>query len=216
MYQVTKQDLEKIKSLFDYYQYRYDEISEYFSSLNYTEIKYSNVYMDFYPFESDLQGYKAGKFYKKTPRNINKTITNKLINDKIYYCFDTQNKLWGERFYIYEDTRTIYLCYTINHFTDKMELSMIYLMEYDNNVTVRVFFFGNDNALGYKSMVDYREYDTLKNNITIHNYDYLFEQQKWEYSGYYYINHIDSDKYTIYSIQKDKNGNEIRQQIYPR
>ncbi|WP_404811892.1 hypothetical protein ACIRNY_09375 [Capnocytophaga canimorsus] len=212
MYQIKERDLEKIKALFEYYLHRYDEVSERFKDLKYTEVKYSDVYIDFYPFQSERISQKAGVFYKKTPKNIESTITNILIENKIYYCYNTKNKLWGERFYIYEEERILYLCYTINHFTDKMELDMIYSMEFTGSHIDKTYFFGKDRALGSSCSVYTYEYTDEK--ITkFYLYEYWFDQKKWLYIGFYKIVYL-AQKYSIYFTKIDEKGNEIEERVY--
>lgn len=45
MCEINLEDLEKSKNLFQYYRYKYEEIAIAFSKLNYTDTKYSNIYI---------------------------------------------------------------------------------------------------------------------------------------------------------------------------
>ena len=108
MCKITLEDLEKVKNLFQHYRYKYEELEIAFSKLNYTDTKYSNIYIDFFPYGSERIGNKPGKFYKRTPKNISDTITNMLIDDKIYYCYVTR-KRQGHDFISMKNSRH-YIC----------------------------------------------------------------------------------------------------------
>ena len=212
MCEINLEDLEKAKNLFQYYRYKYEEIAIAFSKLNYTDTKYSNIYMDFFPYQSERIGNKPGKFYKRTPKNISNTITNMFIDDKIYYCYVTKGKEAGERFYIYEEEQTLYLCYTINHKTNKMELSMIYILESQKGEEQKGYFFMEDTAFGYRSMTFLYKY----NNERISNlYSYLFDfvSNIWILTQELRFEYIEND-YIIYSKRKDDNESCFERQIY--
>ena len=153
-----------------------------------------------------------GKFYKRTPQNISNTITNMFIDDKIYYCYVTKGKEAGERFYIYEEEQTLYLCYTINHKTNKMELSMIYILESLKGEEQKGYFFMEDTAFGYRSMTFLYKY----NNERISNlYSYLFDfvSNIWILTQELRFEYVEND-YIIYSKRKDDNESCFERQIY--
>ena len=213
MCKITLEDLEKVKNLFQHYRYKYEELEIAFSKLNYTDTKYSNIYIDFFPYGSERIGNKPGKFYKQTPKNISDTITNMLIDDKIYYCYVTQKKDAGERFYIYEEQQTLYLCYTINHKTNKMELSMIYILEKQKGEEQKGYFFMEDTPLTYRSMTFLYKYQNEKIS-NVYTYLFDFASNIWILTQDLRFEHIENG-YIIYSKKKDDNGSYFERQIYP-
>ena len=66
MCEINLEDLEKAKTLFQYYRYKYEEIAIAFSKLNYTDTKYSNIYIDFFPYQSTAFAFKVLKVFLYT------------------------------------------------------------------------------------------------------------------------------------------------------
>jgi hypothetical protein len=68
MCEINLEDLEKAKNLFQYYRYKYEEIAIAFSKLNYTDTKYSNIYIDFFPYQSERIGINLESFTNELPK----------------------------------------------------------------------------------------------------------------------------------------------------
>jgi hypothetical protein len=144
----------------------FDKIDDY-------EIKWSNSYIDFYPYESIMDGLKPAVIYKDKPKS-DKLIQNRLKNNEIYYSFKYLNKEWGTEFYINDEKNNkIRLFYENQNENEKMLLSQLYYKEIECNLINKVFCYMYDPDMEEETLYIF-EYKYENNKISkIIRYDYF-------------------------------------------
>lgn len=159
----------------------------------FTNINWSDTFLDFYPYESIFSGFKPLKVSKKE-----KAIENYFINNQLLYSVKKKNYKWGSAFIDYYGDHNIWLLFVesyhdhmnldqvkINFFNENKQITktltyvfrektstetfMIYSYEYDDNLisVTREGFYNKIDAI-LPTLKFTFEYDDKKMKITAH------------------------------------------------
>ena len=163
-----KENLKKYKSHF-----------KIFNAIEDFEIKWSNSYIDFYPYSSRMEGFKPPKLYNEKPLSSKTIIQNRLKNNEIYFSFQYPNKEWGTEFYLAdEQNNRIRLFYENQNEDEKMLLSQLEYKVMNGDVVDKVFFYMYDPDMEEETFCIF-EYFYVNDKINkIIRSDYFNEENK--------------------------------------
>ena len=122
-----------IKEKFNENFKQYKKHLKFFEKINNYETNYSNSYIDFFPYESIMNGYKPAILYKNKPlSNKNENfIENRIKDNEIYYSYNGLHKEWGSEFYFTDEQKNKTRLFYTNENDDEREgfgeLSQLFL-----------------------------------------------------------------------------------------
>jgi len=177
---------------------------------DYSEV-WSDSFLDFHPYESEINQIKSPKIFSKIPKQQDGKIVNRFFDNKIFYAFQFNHKNWGSEFYLYGDNAKTKLKYDDQNMSDKILLSQIYHIVIENELIQKVLFYMPDEDMGDTFMVDKYVYDDQKRVKNIFRKGYYEDENKdntHNFDDYQRTFRFDYEngKVLIYSKQPKLNG----------
>lgn len=158
-----KQDLLFIRKKFRENYKQFKKHLDHFDTIEDFNSIWSNSFLDFFPYESILEGYNQPVIYKAQPYLNDYVVLNQSINDNIFYAYKYLHKEWGSVFYINnEGDNVIKLYYDNQNEDDKMLLSQITYKIVSSNYIQKVLFYMFDKDMEEE---------------TFYIYDFLYDRE---------------------------------------
>ena len=185
---------------------------------DYNEVQ-SDSFLDFVPFASEINQSKKHKIFSKLPKQQDGKIVSRFLNDRIFYAFQFNQKNLGSEFYLYGENTKTRLKYDDQNMSDKILLSQICHIVFENELVQKVISYMPDEDMGDTFMVDKYVYDDQKrvknifrkgyyeNENDTHNFDECDRTFRFDY---------ENNKVLIFSKQLKLNGENRFELIFPR
>jgi hypothetical protein len=204
-----------IKKLFDENKTSFDKHIEACRLINDFSIVWSDTYLGFYPFQSEMNQSKPAKIYKKEPKESIGKILNK-YNDKneLYYSCKYKQEYFGTVFYFYNEIENYKIMYIQNK--SSWDISQIdYLKIMDKKIIGRIFFLKNSSG---KDTFYYDRYiygtsnklEIIKRNGYNYGKENLLPERTFRFE------YDDDNLLKIYSKMLKANGENIENEIYSK
>ena len=191
-------DFEFIKAKFKDNYKQYIKHFTNFEKFKYYKIVWSASYMDFFDFESNLEGRGQAKIYIKKPPSNTSMIKNRIIDNKLIYSTEYLYSEWGSEFYFDEDKSMARLFYNNQNNDKKIMLSQITYKTMNNNLVEKVLFYMFDADMKEEQFYKYNfEYEGNKISKII-RLDYFYPKNNIRYKIEY-----NNEIYKIYGKIKD-------------
>ncbi|MCL1994193.1 MAG: hypothetical protein FWG66_14715 [Spirochaetes bacterium] len=148
-----------------------------FEKIDNYEIGYSSAYIDFFPYQAIMNGFKPATLHKNKPAS-NKNdnfIENRIKDNDIYYSYNGLRKEWGTEFYFTdEQNNKTRLYYTDSNEDDQMLLSQLYYKTMAGTLVEKVYCYMYDPDMEEETFYVFEyQYDNGNiNKIIRHNYFY--------------------------------------------
>lgn len=203
-----KKEFKRNAHLFEYYLKRINSIKEYKSI-------WSDSYLDFMPFDSEISQLQKPKIFNRKPKNLTGKIETRFENENIFYAVRCENYKWGTIFYLSSSNEKLSLFYTEDDEEEVMVLQQVKILFHKSNKVEKSLFYMKDN-------MDDEE------TFMIFNYNYNNEKQivSVERNGYYensenvlptisYHFEYKNEGMKIFSKHLNTNGEYVENQIFP-
>ena len=170
-----------IKEKFNENFKQYNKHLKFFEKINNYETNYSNSYIDFFPYESIMNGYKPAFLFKNKPvsKKDENFIENRIKDNEIYYSYNAIHKEWGSEFYFTDKKNNkTRLFYTNDNDDEKMLLTQLYYKIMNGLFVESVYCYMNDFNMEEETFYLF-EYKYTKENIEkIIWYNYFDKESK--------------------------------------
>jgi hypothetical protein len=203
-----KKEFKRNASLFEYHLNRIKSIQEYKSI-------WSDSYLDFMPFESEISQIQKPKIFNRKPKNLTSKIETRFDNENIFYALRCENYKWGTIFYLSSSNEKIHLFYTEDDDENFMTLQQVKILFQTSDKVEKSLFYKKDSIEDEETFM-------------IFNYNYNHENQliSIERNGYYedsknvlptinYLFEYKNNGIKIFSKHLNMNGKYIENQIFP-
>ena len=183
---------------------------------NYQSV-WSNSYLDFAPFETEISQSQKPKIFETKPKEPIGKIENRFKDGKLFYAHKFKEENWGTAFYLNEEDNKIRLKYVYDDEKEKMALQQIEILIISENSNVE------------KGLFYMRDDENDEETFFFDKYLYTNEQQliSIERNGYYeekdnilptiiFRFEYDNENIKIYAKQQKLNAKNQEEQIYPK
>ena len=159
---------------------------------------WSNSFLDFYPFQSEMDQLTPPKIYKERPNHEEGVILTKIYNELMYCALQVENQNWGTQFYLHNYSEKMKVLKNeedyLLHFSEKTkELLKKEGYLYDFPFKIRLLFNDqNDDEKMKLSQVEFVNFDTngAIKTILYYSFDKDCEEETFMIDTYHY----DEDK----------------------
>jgi hypothetical protein len=155
---------------------------------------WSNTFLNFYPFQSEMSQVSAPKIYTKKPSKDSGVILTKIFEEQMYYAHQIENANWGTEFYLYNYSKKMEVLLNeenyLFHFTTKTEDLLKnegYL--YDSPLKIRLLFNDqNDDEKMKLAQVEFVCFDTnfLIEKVLFYSFDKDLDEETFTIDTYFY------------------------------
>jgi len=201
---------EYVLKTFEYQKDKYNiHLKEVEKTDNYSMV-YSSCYLDYLPFQSEMDQMPKATIYKRIPKNLDDKVVNYFLKDELYYSVEQQGQnVWFYRI-IDEYGNNITLHYynvgrkpklnqmSISIFKDE-KLHKVLFYHSDKNLFEDTYSYNTNGKI--KEIVREGYWGNSRNEVPTRTFRFEFDE---------------NENVTIYSKQLKLNGMNEFEQIYPK
>jgi hypothetical protein len=186
-----KEEFDFVKQKFNDNLKKYKKHYNVFEKIDNYEINWSHSYIDFFPYESAMDGFKPAILYKNKPKpnKDSSIIENRIKANEIYYSYNESHKEWGSEFYFTdEQNNKIRMYYENQNEEEKMLLSQLYYKIMDGKIVKKVYCYMHDPDMDEETFYIFEYYyeeENLKKIIRLDYFDkgseIVFEKKKLDH-----------------------------------
>lgn len=105
-------------------------------------VVWSDSYLEFYPYQREMDQVKKTKYYKSMPASTEGVVTSKFKGGAWYYSYREENRAWGSVFLISEEEAQCYLIFTGD---DEVTLDQIFVVRRAGGKIEEVLYYSGFN-----------------------------------------------------------------------
>ncbi|MFC9538989.1 hypothetical protein ACFTQ7_03800 [Lysinibacillus sp. NPDC056959] len=210
---MIEKDYEMIVRIFEEYGSLYKVLLNKVEDIVNETVLWSNSYLEFYPYQYELNQLPKPKIYKNEPKRKEGIIVNRLKNNELYFSYRAENKGWGSSFIINEVEKKICLRF-LNNDDDEMVLSQVYCVIYKRSMIEKVIYYTRDDDIGEETFRTDRYLYNDNNTIQTIIRDGFFEEKiNVLHTRTFRFEYVNGDV-LIYSKQLKKNLKVVEDLLY--
>jgi len=203
------------KFIKDTFNFHKDKFSHHLKLIN--EVKdytktYSDCYLGFQKYNSEMNQMNQPKIYKRTPKNLEGKFENRLQNNTIYFSNQLEKSWINTCFYQIKDENQNNIGLHYDGTLKEPELNQIYISIFENDKLNKVLFYHSEDNF----MEDSYFYDNQDRIEKIIRDGYWGKPSSILPTRTFKFDYDINNKLTLFSKQLKQNGENYFEQIFPK